>query len=82
MQVRLTTCRKYSIQHLSRNLLKIKNEDEKHEKASLVKSLSHNIIPGREEENKKIENNVRYLHLSPNSVNIYTLLDPNFAKFV
>ena len=67
--------------------MKFRNEDEKNEEASLVKSLSHNIIPRREEENKKIggvaiENNVRYLHLSPNSVNIYTLLDPNFAKFV
>ena len=50
-----------------RNLLKTNNQDIKQEKASLVKSLSHNIIPRRVEENKKIggvaiENNARYLH--------------------
>ena len=49
-----------------RNLLKIANQDIKQEKASLVKSLSHNIIPRRVEENKKIggaaiEHNARYL---------------------
>ena len=47
--------------------MKINNQDIKQEKASLVKSLSHNIIPRRVEENKKIggvasENNARYLH--------------------
>ena len=55
------------IEWILRNLLKIKTEDGKHENVSLVSSLSHNIIPGGEEENKKIvgvaiENNVRYLH--------------------
>ena len=48
-----------------RNLLKINNQDI--QQASLVKSLSHNIIPRRVEENEKIggvaiENNARYLH--------------------
>ena len=53
-----------------RNLLTINNQDIQQEKASLVKSLSHNIIPRRGEENKKIggvaiENNARYLHFPP-----------------
>ena len=62
-------CRENRIFHykICRNLLKINNQDMKQDKASLVKSLSHNIIPRRVEENKKIggvaiENNARYLH--------------------
>ena len=51
-------------------MLTINNQDIQQEKASLVKSLSHNIIPRRGEENKKIggvaiENNARYLHFPP-----------------
>ena len=62
-------CRENRIFHNKnyRNLLKTVNQDIKQEKAALVKSLSHNIIPRRVEENKKIggvaiENNARYLH--------------------
>ena len=46
------------------SLLNLKNEEVKHEKVSLVKSLSHNMIPRSEEKigSIAIENNVRYLH--------------------